>query len=382
MAKKILQNYDFAGNQLIDFRAENLAANPSSSATKAGRIFFNSTTSSLALDTGTAIKPLLTEVAWADILNKPSSFTPASHTHAQSEVTGLTAALAALAPIASPSFTGNPTAPTQTAGNSSTRVATTAFVQAAVGAAGGGDMLASTYDTNSDGKVNAADTADAAPWSGITGKPTTIAGFGITDAGALATADTVGTSEIDDDAVTLAKIQNLTANRILGRTSSGTGIAEQLTAAQVKTFLSIAIADVSGLQTSLNGKAALSHTHTASEISDFDAEVEAKIISYWDTLASSDNDVDTIRELMDIVLNNESGLNNVIGRHNATIGDGSSTSIAVTHNLNSLDVSVEVYEVATGETVGVGVTRTNVNVVTIEAQPAPASNELRVVIKK
>lgn len=36
------------------------------------------------------------------------------------------------APLASPALTGNPTAPTQSAGNDSTRLATTAFVQAAV----------------------------------------------------------------------------------------------------------------------------------------------------------------------------------------------------------------------------------------------------------
>lgn len=36
------------------------------------------------------------------------------------------------APLASPAFTGNPTAPTQTAGNNSTRIATTAFVQTAI----------------------------------------------------------------------------------------------------------------------------------------------------------------------------------------------------------------------------------------------------------
>ncbi|TGT64142.1 collagen-like protein [Mesorhizobium sp. M2E.F.Ca.ET.166.01.1.1] len=36
---------------------------------------------------------------------------------------------------------------------------------------GTGDMLAATYDTNSDGKVNAADVADSAPWAGITDKP-------------------------------------------------------------------------------------------------------------------------------------------------------------------------------------------------------------------
>lgn len=44
-------------------------------------------------------------------------------------------------PTNDPAFTGNPTAPTQTAGNNSTRLATTAFVQAAIAATGGGDML-------------------------------------------------------------------------------------------------------------------------------------------------------------------------------------------------------------------------------------------------
>jgi hypothetical protein len=44
----------------------------------------------------------------------------------------ITTALAEKAPLASPALTGNPTAPTQTLGNDSTRVATTAFVKAAI----------------------------------------------------------------------------------------------------------------------------------------------------------------------------------------------------------------------------------------------------------
>ncbi|MDY3551393.1 hypothetical protein R5W24_000469 [Gemmata sp. JC717] len=51
-----------------------------------------------------------------------------------SDVANTTTALSNLggAPLASPALTGNPTAPTQSPGNSSTRLATTAFVQAAV----------------------------------------------------------------------------------------------------------------------------------------------------------------------------------------------------------------------------------------------------------
>lgn len=58
----------------------------------------------------------------------------ANHTGAQaiSTVTGLQPALDLKAPLASPALTGNPTAPTATAGDNDTSVATTAFVTGAV----------------------------------------------------------------------------------------------------------------------------------------------------------------------------------------------------------------------------------------------------------
>lgn len=52
-------------------------------------------------------------------------------TQAQSTVTDLVTDLAAKAPLASPTFTGTPAAPTATAGTNTTQVATTAFVTAA-----------------------------------------------------------------------------------------------------------------------------------------------------------------------------------------------------------------------------------------------------------
>ncbi|MCR9157059.1 MAG: head decoration protein [Rhodobacteraceae bacterium] len=87
----------------------------------------------------------------------------------KSQVDGL---LSTKAPLASPSFTGSPTAPTAVAGTNSTQIATTAFVNDAIAGFGAGDMAKSTYDTDNDGKVDAAEVADAAPWAGITGKPT------------------------------------------------------------------------------------------------------------------------------------------------------------------------------------------------------------------
>jgi hypothetical protein len=60
----------------------------------------------------------------------------------ESGVTNLTTDLAAKAPLASPALTGTPTAPTATAGDNSTKIATTAFVQTAVGGGGGGSTTA------------------------------------------------------------------------------------------------------------------------------------------------------------------------------------------------------------------------------------------------
>lgn len=46
--------------------------------------------------------------------------------------------------------------------------------------------------------------------------------------GALAVLNTVGTTEIDDDAVTFAKIQNITTDRLLGRDTAGSGNTEEI----------------------------------------------------------------------------------------------------------------------------------------------------------
>lgn len=67
------------------------------------------------------------------------------HGHVIGDVTGLQGALDAKAPLASPAFTGTPTAPTADSGDNSTRLATTAFVQ---GALAGGGIIESSYTQN------------------------------------------------------------------------------------------------------------------------------------------------------------------------------------------------------------------------------------------
>lgn len=69
-----------------------------------------------------------------------------------------------------------------------------------------------------------------------------------------------------------------------------------------------------------------------------------------------------------------------VRKYSATIGDGSATSYTVSHNFNTRDVEVSVYDTATYEEVIVDITRTNVNAVTIGFAAAPSANSYRVVV--
>ena len=80
---------------------------------------------------GTADEVTVSASAGAVTLSLPSTIS-------QNKITNLTSDLSAKAPLSSPTFTGVPAAPTATAGTSTTQIATTEFVSAAVSAGGGG----------------------------------------------------------------------------------------------------------------------------------------------------------------------------------------------------------------------------------------------------
>ncbi|MGI5216256.1 hypothetical protein [Nocardia sp. CA-290969] len=70
----------------------------------------------------------------------------------------------------------------------------------------------------------------------------------------------------------------------------------------------------------------------------------------------------------------------VVRKYAANIGNGSSTSIAVTHNLGTRDVTVEVFDNATFEKVLPDIEHTDANTVTATFAVAPATGAYRIVV--
>lgn len=95
------------------------------------------------------------------------------------------------------------------------------------------------------------------------------------------------------------------------------------------------------------------------------------------TQAETDTGTDDLRMVTPLKLTSWSGRKL---KYSASFGDGSATQYDLTHNLNTLDVNVQVYRNSDGATVITDITRTSVNVVRINVASAPASNALRAVI--
>lgn len=155
------------------------------------------------------------------------------------------------APLASPALTGTPTAPTAAGGTNTTQIATTAFVQAAIGSFGAGDMAKSVYDTNNNGKVDAAEVADAVPWTGITGRPATFP----PSAHAHAIADVTGLQAALDAKAALAS-PALTGTPTTPTAAAGTNTTQVASTAFVQTAVAALVDAAPGALDTLNELAA------------------------------------------------------------------------------------------------------------------------------
>lgn len=150
--------------------------------------------------------------------------------------------------------------------------------------AGNGDMTKVVYDTNDDGKVNSADAADTAPWSGISGKPTTF-----TPAPHVhAIADVTGLQTALDGKAALSHTHTIAQVTGLQTALDGKAATVHTHAISDVTGLQTAldnksnvghthiIANITGLQTALDGKAAVVHTHSISDVTGLQTALDGK----------------------------------------------------------------------------------------------------------
>jgi trimeric autotransporter adhesin len=151
--------------------------------------------------------------------------------------------------------------------------------------------------------------------------------------------------------------------------------------------------DISGLDSRLTTAEGDISTNTgnistnASDISALDSRVtvnegdistNASNISGLDSrLTTAEGDISTnSSDISDI----QAELVGVTHKVAASVGNGSNLSFALSHNLNTLDVVVTVYDNSTKDTVECDVVRTDVDTVTVSFATAPSTNAYRVVI--
>jgi len=165
-----------------------------------------------------------------------------------------------------------------------------------------------------------------------------------------------------------------------------------------------------GKWTASNGSASFAlslagHTHTSSDITNFQEAVEDVVgamatdsgtvdFTYTDNgtgagtlsasviLAASASYLSTTSGLAVDKVSLEAALvtDGFTRKASANVGNGSATTFAITHNLNSRDAVVNVYDNSTYETVEVDIVRTDANNVTVTFGIVPTNNEYRVVI--
>lgn len=364
MAKKVLVNLDLSKNQILNVALQNLASNPSSPVS--GQIYYNTTDGAIYYWNGTV---------WINVSGDISA------------------------------------------------------VIAGAGLTGGGTSGSVTLDVNVDNATIE-----------INGDTVRVKDLGITT-GKL-NDGAVTTIKIGDNQVTLAKLAQIANNTVIGNTSGGTTTPSAVvivtdlasassttlaTSSSIKSYIDSTIGSLGNLEggwdassgsfpigtTPVAGTKKGDYWYTivagttggvAFNVGDV---IIAKIDNSSTSLASDwiqlevnrDQATETVLGLAELATQTEVNtgtddlrivtplklktlLDNRTGGFAANIGNGSATSYAVSHGLNTIDVIVMLKDNTTLEEVFADVTITDANTVTIGFASAPASNAYRVIIKK
>ena len=320
MATKIVTNLDFNQNEIQNVRVQNLASAPSSPVS--GQLYYNSTTNTLHVYLASS---------WLNL--------------AEGDITGIVAGTGLSGGGLSGEVTINLANTSVTAGNY------------------GSATAVPSYTVDAQGRLTAAaDVTIAIPSTAVT--DFTEAVQDVTGAFVSGTANEV-TATYDDAAGTLT----------LGLPDDVT-VAGNLTVNGTTTTISSTTITVDDKNLELGSVASPSDT-TADGGGITLKGATDKTFNWVDS-----TDAWTSSEHLDLASGKEFRINGTRQpqKVSSNVGDGSATAIAVTHNLGSDDVLVEVYDATSKESVICDVDRTSTNAVTLTFATAPASNAYRVVI--
>lgn len=375
MAKKILVSYDFSKLELLNTRLQNLAADPGSPVT--GQFYYNTSDNTFRWHNGTAFVSALTTAhagsggtAHANVVAAGAAgfMTGADKTKLDGVATGATANATDAALRDRSTHTGTQLASTISDFNTATRTnrldqmaAPTASVSmnsqlltnlangvSAQDAATYGQLLAVQNGTDWKQSVRALSTTNVA----LTG---------------LQTID--GITLVANDRVALIGQSTASQNGIYTAASGAwTRATDADTSAKVTPNLAFMVEEGTtnaDTQWRLTTDGAIVLGTTGLVFSQFGAG-SSYTPGTGINIAGNTVSVDTAV---------------VTRKYNQTIGDGSTTSITVTHGLGTLDVQVQTVLIATGETVECDVTRGSTTQVTLGFAVAPATNTIRVLVQ-
>ena len=302
------------------------------------------------------------------------------------------------APLASPALTGTPTAPTASAGDNSTQIATTSFVQSAISGISGsmyfkgtvgtggtagtalptsgvkvgdtykivtagtyasqaakvGDLFIATATTPTWAYVPSGDDTDVTQVTAGAGLNTT-SDDSATDGGSITS---TGTLYLTKSGVTAGTYQGLTIDKY-GRV---TAAENKGYTTNTGTVTSVGLTDgggltITGSPITTSGNITVGHTNSVTAQGTqavYPIKIDANgHISAYGTAVT------------------------ILKKYAANItGDASKTSFTITHNLGTRDITIQVYDNSTYEEVIVDTVRTNTTTATISFAKAPASGKV------
>jgi hypothetical protein len=265
---------------------------------------------------------------------------------------------------ASPALTGVPTAPTAASGTNTTQIATTAYVRTEID-------IAVNQGLDVKPSVRAKTTANVATLAG--GAPNTIDGVTlVANNRVLVTEQSTGSENGIYVVQTLGSGANGTWVRSADTDTSAKVTANMFTFVEEGT-----VAGDSGWVLTTNNPITLNTT--ALVFTQFNG---AGSITAGAGLTKTGNTLDVGAGTGITVNTDDIAINTavVVRKYAQTIGDNSSTSIAVTHSLNSQDVTVSIRDASTNLAVETDWTATSTSVCTFTFAVAPTTSQYRVVI--